>query len=62
EAAVFGSAVLAKKELINYQKKRVEKLREKIEMTKADKSFDKLNLEFEESDTEKELEAEIPEF
>ncbi|MGM0419224.1 MAG: hypothetical protein ACQEQS_10925, partial [Thermodesulfobacteriota bacterium] len=32
EAAVFGSAVLAKKELINYQKKRVEKLREKIEM------------------------------
>jgi hypothetical protein len=62
EAAVFGSAILPKKKLINYQKKRVGKLREEIEMTKADKSFDKLNSEFEESDTEKELEAEIPEF
>ncbi len=58
----FGSAVLSKKELIDYQKERISLLREKIEVKKSKKAFNKLDSEVESSETEKELEVEIPAF
>lgn len=56
----FGSAILPKKELINYQKERLSLLREKIELGKSKKAYDKLDSEIESSETEEELEGEIP--
>lgn len=60
-ARTFGSAILSKKALIEYQSDRIKNLREEMEKGKAKKAFNKLDGEFEMDEDESELEMEIPE-
>jgi hypothetical protein len=56
----FGSAVLSKKVLLDYQEERITFLREKIMKGKSSKMFEKLGTELGEDEVETEMEEEIP--
>lgn len=58
----FGSAILSKKSLLDYQEERISILREKIVRQKSSTMFDKLDSELGEDEYEMEMEDEIPQW
>jgi len=58
----FGSAVLSKKSLLDYQEERITILREQIVKEQSSKMFDKLGSELGEEENEMEMEEEIPQW
>ncbi|MCB9493862.1 MAG: hypothetical protein H6681_00275 [Desulfobacteraceae bacterium] len=56
----FGSAVLSKKALLDYQEERITILREQIVREQSSKMFDKLGSELGEDENEMEMEDELP--
>lgn len=56
----FGSAVLSKKALLDYQEERITMLREQIVKQQSSKMFDKLGSELGEGEDEMEMEEELP--
>jgi len=58
----FGSAVISKKALLDYQEERITTLREQIVKEQSSKIFEKLGSELGEDDDEMEMEGEIPQW